>query len=92
MSTSSFALPIDVPWKLVAASPDMMDTTFCDDSYPPVLAGLLRGIYAFRAISGRPSCTTMRSENHLPQGNVLDHGISSQLRRKLANCPDMVSL
>lgn len=47
MATSSFALPIDVPWQLVAASPDMMDTTFCDDTaYPPAWQSSL-AIYAY---------------------------------------------
>ena len=31
----TFDIPIDVPWKLVAASPDMMDVTFCDAGFPP---------------------------------------------------------
>jgi hypothetical protein len=31
MADNSFALPIDVPWYLVAASPDMMATSFCTD-------------------------------------------------------------
>lgn len=35
MSSQVFALPVDVPWKLVAASPDMMDTKFCEKGFPP---------------------------------------------------------
>ncbi len=42
----SFALPVDVPWKLVAASDDMMDTKFSDDSYPPDWCSSL-AIYAY---------------------------------------------
>lgn len=30
----TFDIPIDVPWTLVAASPDMMDTTFADFGFP----------------------------------------------------------
>jgi hypothetical protein len=27
-------LPIDIPWKLIAVSPDMMDVTFCNKRFP----------------------------------------------------------
>lgn len=30
----SLYLPYDIPWKLIAASPDMMDTDFCDETFP----------------------------------------------------------
>lgn len=33
--SQNFDVPVDVPWSLVAASPDMMDTTFCDGGFPP---------------------------------------------------------
>jgi hypothetical protein len=42
----TFDLPIDVPWSLVAASPDMMDTTFCDDGFPQPWQSSL-AIYAY---------------------------------------------
>jgi hypothetical protein len=43
----SFDIPVDVPWQLVAASPDMMDTTFNDDlGYPPAWHSSL-AIYAY---------------------------------------------
>ena len=35
MATLALNLPLDIPWKLVAASPDMMDTRFCDVLFPP---------------------------------------------------------
>jgi hypothetical protein len=50
--SNSFSLPIDVPWYLIAASPDMMATSFCnqpaDDAsaYPPVWHSSL-AIYAY---------------------------------------------
>ncbi len=28
------SLPVDVPWKLISASPDMMDVTYCDKTFP----------------------------------------------------------
>ena len=34
MSTCSLSLPSDIPWTLVAVSPDMMDTKRCDATYP----------------------------------------------------------
>jgi hypothetical protein len=34
MSTFSLDLPVDVPWKIIAASPDMMDTTVCNKKFP----------------------------------------------------------
>ncbi|CCH79182.1 hypothetical protein BN12_4040014 [Nostocoides japonicum T1-X7] len=34
MSSSLLSLPRDIPWKLVAVSPDMMDTDFCDRTFP----------------------------------------------------------
>jgi hypothetical protein len=52
MTTNSFSLPIDVPWYLVAASPDMMATSFCNDpgddadAYPPAWHSSL-AIYAY---------------------------------------------
>jgi hypothetical protein len=42
----TFDIPVDVPWTLVAASPDMMDTTFCDAGFPPPWQSSL-AIYAF---------------------------------------------
>ena len=52
MATNSFALPIDVPWYLIAASPDMMTTSFCNqpgddaNAYPPAWHSSL-AIYAY---------------------------------------------
>ncbi|HEV7942522.1 MAG TPA: hypothetical protein VGP17_06950 [Solirubrobacteraceae bacterium] len=34
MSISGLTPPIDIPWKLVGTSSDMMDTTFCDNLFP----------------------------------------------------------
>jgi len=34
MATCSLDLPINIPWKLIAASPDMMDTRFCNKLFP----------------------------------------------------------
>jgi hypothetical protein len=34
MSLTSLNLPIDIPWRQIAVSPDMMDTAFCDKRYP----------------------------------------------------------
>ena len=34
MSTQSMNLPINIPWKLIAASPDMLDTKFCNKRFP----------------------------------------------------------
>ncbi|MFE9690624.1 hypothetical protein [Micromonospora sp. NPDC005806] len=34
MAYQDMALPLDIPWKLVAVSPDMMDTTFGNKAYP----------------------------------------------------------
>lgn len=36
MGTSLLTLPVNIPWKLVAVSPDMMDTSFCDNRFPLV--------------------------------------------------------
>jgi hypothetical protein len=46
MATSSFSLPVDVPWQLIAASPDMMDTKFCKGGFPPPWRSSL-AIYAY---------------------------------------------
>jgi hypothetical protein len=35
MANLALNLPLDIPWKLVAASPDMMDTRFCNTLFPP---------------------------------------------------------
>jgi hypothetical protein len=35
MPNLALSLPLDIPWKLVAASPDMMDTRFCNKLFPP---------------------------------------------------------
>jgi hypothetical protein len=34
MAQFSLNLPIDVPWRLIATSPDMMDTSFCNKHFP----------------------------------------------------------
>ena len=34
MGNSIMNLPINIPWKLIASSPDMMDLKFCDKEYP----------------------------------------------------------
>ena len=34
MPTGVLNLPIHVPWKLIAVSPDMMDKRFCNKSFP----------------------------------------------------------
>jgi hypothetical protein len=34
MASSMLNLPIDIPWKLIAASSDMMDTKFCSKAFP----------------------------------------------------------
>ncbi len=34
MGTQVLNLPINIPWKLIAVSPDMMDTQFCDKDFP----------------------------------------------------------
>lgn len=34
MAISGLGLPIDVQWRLIAVSPDMMDTTFCNRAFP----------------------------------------------------------
>jgi hypothetical protein len=39
-------LPVDVPWSLIAASPDMMDTGFADAGFPPSWRSSL-AIYAY---------------------------------------------
>ncbi len=53
--SQTFDIPVDVPWSLVAASPDMMDTTFCDGGFPPTWQSSL-AIYAYEP-----------SPNDLPQ-------------------------
>ena len=35
MSTQFMNLPIHIPWRLIAVSPDMMDQKFCDKEFPP---------------------------------------------------------
>lgn len=45
------SLPTDVPWKLIAASPDMMDVTFCDKEFPPAWHSSL-AIYAYEPDAG----------------------------------------
>ena len=32
--SSDLSLPVDVPWTLLSVSPDMMDTSFCDKTFP----------------------------------------------------------
>lgn len=44
--SQTFDIPVDVPWSLVAASPDMMDITFCDEGFPPTWQSSL-AIYAY---------------------------------------------
>jgi len=44
--SSSLSLSIDVPWTLVAVSPDMMDTEHCNKKYPPRWRSSL-AIYAY---------------------------------------------
>ncbi len=34
MATCALNLPINIPWKLIAASPDMMDAQFCNKTFP----------------------------------------------------------
>jgi hypothetical protein len=34
MALQDFALPVSIPWKLIASSPDMMDTEFCNKTFP----------------------------------------------------------
>src|SRR4051794_26625823 len=34
MAISGLGLPIDVQWRLIPVSPDMMDTTFCNKAFP----------------------------------------------------------
>src|SRR4029453_10189013 len=34
MTTCAWDLPTNVAWKLIAASPDMMDTVFCNKLFP----------------------------------------------------------
>ena len=34
MATGLLNLPINVPWKLIAVSEDMMDKQFCDKEFP----------------------------------------------------------
>jgi hypothetical protein len=31
---STLSMPVDIPWASIATSPDMMDVTFCDESFP----------------------------------------------------------
>jgi hypothetical protein len=46
MAQFSLNLPIDIPWKLIAVSPDMMDTRFCNKRFPFQWRSSL-AIYAF---------------------------------------------
>src|SRR5262249_22199730 len=34
MATQLLNLPVNIPWKLIAVSQDMMDTQFCDKVFP----------------------------------------------------------
>jgi hypothetical protein len=34
MAFSPLSMPVDIPWAWIATSPDMMDVTFCDKSFP----------------------------------------------------------
>ena len=34
MPTQVLNLPVNIPWKLIAVSPDMMDVTFCNKRFP----------------------------------------------------------
>jgi hypothetical protein len=34
MAITGLNLPVDVPWKLIAVSPDMMDTEFGNKKFP----------------------------------------------------------
>lgn len=34
MAAGVLSLPVHIPWKLIAASPDMMDTSFCNKLFP----------------------------------------------------------
>jgi hypothetical protein len=34
MTLTALNLPFDIPWKLIATSPDMMDMSFCDKTFP----------------------------------------------------------
>ncbi len=34
MSSQTMNLPINIPWKLIAASPDMLDTRYCNKKFP----------------------------------------------------------
>lgn len=34
MTVNSLRLPLEIPWKLIGASADMMDTRFCNKQYP----------------------------------------------------------
>ncbi len=60
---TSEELPINVPWKLVAASPDMMDTKYCNKQFP----------YAWR--SSLAIYTYELSESELPK-EYSDHHIT----------------
>jgi len=46
----TFDIPVDVPWTIVAASPDMIDTTFCDQGFPPPWRSSL-AIYAYEPLA-----------------------------------------
>ena len=35
MTISTFSLPVDIPWRRIAFSSDMMDKTACDRTLPP---------------------------------------------------------
>jgi hypothetical protein len=46
MSNFRFNLPVDIPWKLIDSSADMMDITFCNKRFPPPFRSSI-AIYAF---------------------------------------------
>ncbi len=39
MAAQALHLPVNVPWTLIGASQDMMDTQFCDKQFPIEWAG-----------------------------------------------------
>ena len=46
MTSFRLNLPVDIPWKLIDSSPDMMDGVFCDDKSPNPFRSSL-AIYAY---------------------------------------------
>ena len=74
--SQSLGLPIDVPWSLIAASPDMMDTTFCDDGFPPPWRSSL-AIYAYEpSPDDLPQQLCDQRVTYL-KGHLLDYRISA---------------